>query len=275
MRRWVLVSTLTLTTPLAEWRFYALWSDAGPRREVTRPVDRKAGRLAIVEGDDERRGGGLGADAAREQERARDHDLVKRSQAGDMTALGALLTAHGPALYRSVLLPRLGSEAAAHDALAETYEKVLAKLHTFVWQNVGFYPWLRTIALRVALDHLRARKRLVVWGAEDVEREVDATATTTPLDDRVSAARDAEAVRAKLHAALARLHPRYAEAIRLRILEELPREEVAARLGASPATFDVLLHRATAALKRALEQPPETRTGAPDGTLAKDKTHGF
>lgn len=266
-----------MTLPLDAWRPHAMF--AGAAREVTRRADRRAGRLGAVEGDGERRGvEGDARERERERERERDRGLVARAQAGDTAALGALLTAHGPTLYRSVLLPRLGSEAAAHDALAETYEKVLAKLHTFTWQNVGFYPWLRTVALRVALDHLRARKRLVVWGAEDVEREVDATATTTPLDDRVSAARDAEAVRAKLHAALARIHPRYAEAIRLRVLEELPREEVAAKLGATPATFDVLLHRATAALKKALEAAsaaPPAPLAPPDGTLAKDKTHGF
>ncbi|MBK6459566.1 MAG: RNA polymerase sigma factor [Myxococcales bacterium] len=261
---------------LDDWRLPSVLATLGVAREVTRRADRKAGRLARVQGerDDERRGGGVGIAADRDLERERDRELVARAQAGDGASLGVLLTAHGPTLYRSVLLPRLGSEAAAHDALAETYEKVLAKLHTFTWQNVGFYPWLRTVALRVALDHLRARKRMVVWGAEDVEREVDATATSTPLDDRVSAARDAEAVREKLHAALSRIHPRYAEAIRLRVLEELPREEVAARLGATPATFDVLLHRATAALKKALETPPTAPSAPRDGSLAKDKTHG-
>jgi len=210
----------------------------------------------------------------REKERERDRGLVARAQAGDKVALGELLRNHGPLLFRSVLLPRLGSEAAAHDALAETYEKVVAKIGSFEWQNVGFYPWLRVVALRVALDHLRARKRLVVWEADDVQREVDSTATTTPLDDRVSDARDREAVKKKLHDALASIHPRYSEAIRLRVLEELPREEVAARLGASPATFDVLLHRATAALKKALGGADATIAPGRTGSPAKDKSHG-
>lgn len=212
-------------------------------------------------------------DREREEERERDRGLVARAQAGDNAALGQLLKHHGPLLFRCVLLPRLGSDAAAHDALAETYEKVVAKIGSFEWQNVGFYPWLRVVALRVALDHLRARKRLVVWEAEDVEREVDASATSTPLDDRVSNARDQDVVKKKLHEALASIHPRYAEAIRLRVLEELPREEVAARLGASPATFDVLLHRATAALKKALlERDRDPAHDAANATIASGKT---
>ena len=54
--------------------------------------------------------------------------------------------------------------------------------------------------------------------------------------------------------ALAKINPRYAEAIRLRVLQERPREEVAAALGASPATFDVVLHRAMAALRKVLAE---------------------
>ena len=186
-----------------------------------------------------------------------DRDLVARAQAGERAALGELLHKHGPSLYRCVLLPRLGSEAAAKDALAETYARVCANIGKFTWQNVGFYPWLRMVALRVALDHLRARKRLVLWEAEDVEREVDASNTDTPIDQAVSDRRDAEAAKRKLDLALERLHPRYAKAIRMRVLEELPREEVAKALGVSPATFDVLLHRGIQSLKKALESGKE------------------
>jgi len=59
---------------------------------------------------------------------------------------------------------------------------------------------------------------------------------------------------ASVEAALGKIHERYARAIRLRVIEERAREEVAKELGVTPATFDVLLHRATAALKKALEK---------------------
>jgi RNA polymerase sigma factor (sigma-70 family) len=189
-----------------------------------------------------------------ERDRGDERFLVARAQAGDRKALGDLLMRHGPVLYRSVLLPRLGSEAAARDALSETYAKVVERIGQFTWQNVGFYPWLRVVALRVALDALRARKRLVLWEAEDVEREVDEVATTTPVDDRLSSLRDEDAARMRLEQALTRIHTRYARVIQLRVLEERPRDEVAELLGVSPATFDVLLHRALAALRKALER---------------------
>jgi RNA polymerase sigma factor (sigma-70 family) len=181
-----------------------------------------------------------------------DRALVVRAQAGDRKALGELLQKHGQGLYRSVLLPRLGSESAAKEALAETYAKVVANIAKFTWQNVGFYPWLRTVALRVALDQLRARKRVVLFEEEDLAREVDEAQTVTPVDQQVSDARDRDAARRKVEDALAQINPRYAKAIRLRVLEERPREEVAQEMGVTPATFDVLLHRAIAALRKSL-----------------------
>ena len=194
------------------------------------------------------------AERAREEAKDEERGLVARAQAGDTRALGELFHRFGPGLYRSVLLPRLGSDAAAKDALSETYAKVTERIHQFTWQNVGFYPWLRTVALRVALDHLRARKRLVVWEADDVARELDASSTTTPVDQQLSDRRDRDAARSKVEQALEKIHPRYARALRLRVLEERPRDEVAKLLEVTPATFDVLLHRAIGALKKRLSE---------------------
>ncbi len=151
-----------------------------------------------------------------------------------------------------MLLPRLGAEAAARDALSEVYQRVVERIDQFRWQNVGFYPWLRVVAMRVAIDHLRARKRLVLWEAEDVEREVDAAQTATPVDEKLAQHRDRQAARTKVEQALSRIHPRYARAIQLRVLEERPREEVAKALDVTPATFDVVLHRAMQALRKTL-----------------------
>lgn len=187
--------------------------------------------------------------------RERDHALVTRAQAGDRQALGELLRIHGPILYRTVLLPRLGSAAAAEDALSETYTKVLSHLASFAWRDeTGFYPWFRMVGMRVMLDQFRKRKRNVVWSEEDVVSEIDRSqAEDHPrVDEQLLQKQDAEAVRAKLHAALDTLNPRYAEAIRLRVLGEQPREVVAEQLGVTVATFDVLLHRALSSLKKKL-----------------------
>ena len=187
----------------------------------------------------------------------REKRAVVLAQRGDRSALGILLVKYGPVLYRSVLLPRLGSEAAAKDALGETYAKVVERIGQFTWQGGGLYPWLRTVALRVAIDMLRGRARVVLWTEDDLAREMDRGDDAAPTDQRLGALRDERAAREKVLAALERIHPRYARAIRVRLLEEQPREEAARILGVTPATFDVLLHRAIAALKKDLSERGE------------------
>lgn len=198
-------------------------------------------------------------DAEKLAERERERVEIERAQAGDRAALGALLRRHGPMLYRSVLLPRLGSQAAAEEALSIVYAKVIERIHQFTWQSVGLYPWLRMVAMRVALDQLRARKREMPLDVDDLQREVDRADRTSDhgTDAPTLAREDASQAKQRIEAALAKLHPRYAQAIRSRILEEQPREAVAAQLGVTVATFDVVLHRAMAALKKALAEAAE------------------
>jgi RNA polymerase sigma factor (sigma-70 family) len=159
-----------------------------------------------------------------------------------------------------VLLPKLGSAALAEDALSETYARVVERIGQFRWQDCGIYPWLRVVALRIALDSLRRRKRETLYEPDDLEREIDAAERSlgTSGDADMLERRDLEDARARLEAALAKLHPRYALAIRLRVIEERPREEVARELGVTVSTFDVVLHRSLASLKKVLAQSKET-----------------
>lgn len=184
-----------------------------------------------------------------------ERELCARAQSGDRTALGQILRRYGPILYRSVLLPRLGREALAQDALAETYARVVERFHQFQWQNTGVYPWLRVVALRIALDILRARRRELLYDPTDLEREIESSDDDHAASGEVELCekRDLAEARARVEAALGAINARYAQAIRQRVLEERSREEVAAALGVSVSTFDVVLHRALTALKKALQ----------------------
>jgi RNA polymerase sigma factor (sigma-70 family) len=166
-----------------------------------------------------------------------------------------VLRRHGPRLYRAVLLPRLGVVAAAEDALGVTYLKAVERFAQFRWQAVGVYPWLRVVALNVAIDYLRRSKREAFFRPEDLERELNASEglSRTAIE---SEAADLAFARARVSEVLGRLNPRYAQALTLRMLDERPRDACAAILGVSPATFDVVLHRAVAALKKELAREP-------------------
>ena len=54
----------------------------------------------------------------------------------------------------------------------------------------------------------------------------------------------------QLHEALGTLNERYRRAIELRLIDERSREECAAALSVTVATFDVILHRALTALRK-------------------------
>jgi RNA polymerase sigma-70 factor (ECF subfamily) len=182
--------------------------------------------------------------------------LCARARSGDRAALGKLLEAHGPRLYRAVLLPRLGNRALAEEALSLTYLRVIERIGTFEWQKVGIYPWLRVVALRIALDQLRARRRELLFDTGDLEREVDDAERETRDADALEA-HDLRVARERVASLLGKLNPRYAEALRLRVLEERPRLEAAEALGVSVGTFDVVLHRAMAALRKVLDAERE------------------
>ena len=53
---------------------------------------------------------------------------------------------------------------------------------------------------------------------------------------------------------LAQINPRYAQALRLRLLDDKDREECAALMEVTVATFDVILHRACKAFRE--KYPP-------------------
>ena len=119
------------------------------------------------------------------------------------------------------------------------------------------------VALHVAVDLLRARKREVLFGPDDLQREAEAAEqdlSDGDLTDSLIERRDLDAARSTLERALEKINSRYASAIRLRIIEERPREEVAQTLGVSTATFDVVLHRAMTALRKAIA-PEEPSAG--------------
>jgi RNA polymerase sigma-70 factor (ECF subfamily) len=151
-----------------------------------------------------------------------------------------------------VLLPRLGNTASAEEALSQTYLQVIQKIETFSWQSVGFYPWFRRVGLNVAIDQLRRGKRERLFEPADLERELDGQSLQTQDFDAL-VEHDLAQARSRVLALLDSLNPRYALAIRLRILEEQPRESAARSLEVSVATFDVVLHRAMAALKKAMK----------------------
>jgi RNA polymerase sigma factor (sigma-70 family) len=120
-------------------------------------------------------------------------------------------------------------------------------MRTFRWRDGGFPAWLLRIAANEVTDHIRREGRAA---SERGQRALAALAPLPAGGADEGFPEDDPALRA----AMARLRPRYAEALTLRYFAGLDAPEAAAALECSPRTFAVVQHRAHEALRRELER---------------------
>jgi RNA polymerase sigma factor (sigma-70 family) len=189
----------------------------------------------------------VAGDAALAQELEEERRLVAEAQAGDMNALRPVLERYAEPLYGGVILPRLRSAAAAEDVLRETFITAIEKITTFRWEGRSIYGWLRQIAANKAHDVHRREQR----AARALSR-LAAEPPAAPLgaDDVLVAEEERQRAASRIARVMERLTPRYREALRLRLVEERPREECARACGVTVATFDVLFYRAVRAFRK-------------------------
>ncbi len=189
-------------------------------------------------------------------ESAEERALVEAAQRGDGAALRALLERFGRPLYSAVILPRVGNAAEADEVLRDTLSRAAERLDAFRWTGAGFYPWLRQIAVNMVIDRARARQRRSrLEGDLETHLETVAPMHHAGADEALIEQQERSLARAQLDRALATLNDRYRRAVELRVLEERPREDCAAELGVTVGNFDVILHRALAALRKAYGLP--------------------
>lgn len=140
----------------------------------------------------------------------------------------------------------LGDHAQAEDVQQEVFLRLIEKPMGDV---VSWAALLTTLAVRLALDHLRRRKRWLrlapIWrsGAESAA---------------VSAEENASGIEraAHLRQEIARLRPREAECFTLRCVHGLEIGAIAAATGMSVNHVSVCLHRATQRLESRMGDAP-------------------
>jgi RNA polymerase sigma-70 factor (ECF subfamily) len=179
----------------------------------------------------------------------RERQAVLRAQAGELSALEPVLAAHAEALV-AMVLPRVGDRALAEDILRDVMITALEKIGGFTWQERSLLFWLRQIALHKVIDVHRQRGRSARL-LEALRSEVEAAAPAPSADDALIADEDRRRVLARMELVLAALPPRYAQAIRSRLMDDRPRDACAAELGVSLGNFDVILFRALRAFRKA------------------------
>src|SRR5689334_18305330 len=181
--------------------------------------------------------------------------LIERAQGGDREAMRPLFERFAEPLYSGVILPRLGDAATAEDVLKDTFLTAIEKIGQFRWQGRTVYVWLRQIATNKVIDvHRRTARagRLAHALAEELETT---TAPTVTADAQLISQEERRINQARIAEAMKALPARYQEAIRLRLIEEKPREECATTMKVTVGNFDVLLLRAIRSFRKNFGDP--------------------
>jgi RNA polymerase sigma-70 factor (ECF subfamily) len=92
-------------------------------------------------------------------ERMDDREIIRRAQAGDRHAFGALFDAYYPCVYR-YLNERLGGAPEAEDLCQEVFLSVLSSIDEYPCGGpLGFDEWLLRVAHRLLSEHQHEHKR--------------------------------------------------------------------------------------------------------------------
>jgi RNA polymerase sigma factor (sigma-70 family) len=165
----------------------------------------------------------------------------------DPAAFRELYERHAAPVH-GFLLRRCRDADAAHDLTAETFAQAWLVRARFRDEAAGSArPWLFGIARNVLLMSVRrhvleqrARERLGLLAEHEISTAEPAESWLDGLDE-----------------ALDELPAAQREAMRLRIVDDLSYDDVARRLGTSPANARVRVHRALTALRHRFADAPE------------------
>ncbi len=179
---------------------------------------------------------------------AADATLVERARAGDRRAFDELARRYSRRLFGLVLRWTRDPDQ-AQDLTQEALVRAWRGLARFEGGQ-EFRSWLFRIALNLATDQARARRRhRSVPLSEMTEGELG-EAPGERTEERL----DREQLAGRLEAGLARLSPEHRAVLLLRAREEMSYDEIAATLGVPRGTVMSRLARARLQLRAWLEQ---------------------
>ena len=187
-------------------------------------------------------------------------------RSGDEAAFEALVQRYQGPLFQ-LALGRVRDRAVAEDVVQETWLQALASLDRFEGRS-SFRTWLFGILLNVARARRRRESRLLPFTAffrrdggdgpavdpDRFDREGRWTSLPARWDGLPESRLLGAEVLARVSEAIAALPPAQRELILLRDVAGFSSEEAARLLEITPANQRVRLHRARAAVRRALEE---------------------
>ena len=175
--------------------------------------------------------------------------LLKAVRRGDPGAITRLYRAEQPRLLR-VLQAEVGD--AAEDVASQTWLEIMRTIDRFEGDARGFRSLLFTIARRRVNDHRRRRIRRPASPTEPMELYVVQDAGPGVENEALARVGADDAIRILQDI----LDPQDVEIMLLRVVADLPAEDVAAIVGLSPGAVRVRQHRAVKRLATALGRLP-------------------
>ena len=192
------------------------------------------------------------------QSQPTDGELIGRS-VGDPECFATLFDRHAATVHR-YLGRRVGE--LADDLLSETFLIAFRRRAAYRPEHVEVRPWLIGIATNVVHGHRRSEQRRYRALARASAEPAPSGSTTDESHDRLAA----EAMRAPLAAALARLKDRDRDVLLLFAYAQLSYEEIAAVLDVPVGTVRSRLNRARRQTRAALG------TGSPFSDTSIEET---
>jgi len=169
-----------------------------------------------------------------------DHELVRRSQAGEQAAFEQLVRRHQSRALR-VARNLVADADEAQDLAQEAFLRVFRSLERFDFEH-EFSTWLYRIVTNLAIDHLRRRRGAQSTSAagEEDGPDLELIDESTPAPERRL---DAAETALRVRACIASLAPHFQSVLVLRELEGLACTEIARIVGATHVTVRWRLHR--------------------------------
>jgi RNA polymerase sigma-70 factor, ECF subfamily len=174
-----------------------------------------------------------------------DRDAVHDVRRGHRDAFGQLVRAYQDRLFGLVLM-MTRQPAGAEDVTQDAFLRAYQHLDRYDDRR-PFYPWLATIAVRLAQNWLRQHGRLVHREGAALDDAHEPAATDTALAALVANERDR-----RLWLEVAALPSGERTAVILFYRDDLPVREVARALGVTAGTVKTLLFRARRRLRTRL-----------------------
>lgn len=182
-----------------------------------------------------------GAITLGEDRRAEEARLVRRAQAGDLSAFEELYRLNVGKVYGLCL--RMSAEPSlAEELTQDVFVRAWEKLGSFRGES-AFSSWLYPLAVNVALSERRSRRRR--------EGRVMSTDDLTPFEPKDRPAPEAGF---DLERAMATLPPGARAVFVLHDVEGYHHEDIARLLGVATGTSKAQLHRARKLLREALRR---------------------